>query len=93
MEIPASAPKLRRELNIWEAVGISLALMAPSMAANINPQGTAGQIGRATVRIEQPRTQRRRVRGEVRRPIGGQHNAMDLLGPDSVDDFAGVDAL
>ncbi len=39
--------KLRRELNIWEAVGISLALMAPSMAANINPQGTAGLIGRA----------------------------------------------
>ena len=25
----------RRELNIWEAVGISVALMAPSMAANI----------------------------------------------------------
>jgi amino acid transporter len=47
VEIPASAPKLRRELNIWEAVGISLALMAPSMAANINPQGTASQIGRA----------------------------------------------
>jgi amino acid transporter len=42
-----SGGKLRRELNIWEAVGISLALMAPSMAANINPQGTALQIGRA----------------------------------------------
>ncbi len=38
---------LRRELNIWEAVGISVALMAPSMAANINPQGTAGSVGRA----------------------------------------------
>ena len=47
MDIPGNARKLRRELNIWEAVGISLALMAPSMAANINPQGTAGQIGRA----------------------------------------------
>ncbi|HEX6447173.1 MAG TPA: APC family permease [Streptosporangiales bacterium] len=39
--------RLRRELNIWEAVGISVALMAPSMAANINPQGTAGSVGRA----------------------------------------------
>jgi amino acid transporter len=29
-------------------VGISVALMAPSMAANINPQGTAGLVGRAT---------------------------------------------
>src|SRR6202030_487385 len=28
-------------------IGISLALMAPSMAANINPQGTALQVGRA----------------------------------------------
>jgi len=24
-------PKLARELNIWEAIGISVALMAPSM--------------------------------------------------------------
>ena len=40
-------PHLRRELHLWEAVGISLALMAPSMAANINPQGTAGSVGRA----------------------------------------------
>src|SRR3569623_318872 len=37
----------RRELNIWEAVGISVALMAPSMAANINPQGVFGCVGRA----------------------------------------------
>src|SRR5215469_13911564 len=41
-------PKLRRNLNVWEAIGISVALMAPSMAASINPQGTAGLIGRAT---------------------------------------------
>ena len=41
------SPHLRRELHLWEAVGISLALMAPSMAANINPQGTASTIGRA----------------------------------------------
>ncbi|MEN3309691.1 MAG: hypothetical protein V7603_5893 [Micromonosporaceae bacterium] len=40
-------PGLRRGLNIWEAIGISVALMAPSMAANINPQATAGTVGRA----------------------------------------------
>src|SRR5690349_1924026 len=40
-------PGLRRGLNIWEAIGISVALMAPSMAANINPQATAGSVGRA----------------------------------------------
>ena len=42
-----SGSGLRRGLNIWEAIGISVALMAPSMAANINPQGTAGTVGRA----------------------------------------------
>ena len=39
--------KLRRNLSVWEAIGVSLALMAPSMAANINPQGTAAAVGRA----------------------------------------------
>src|SRR5205085_7552686 len=39
--------RLRKELNIWEAIGISVALMAPSMAANINPQGIVGSAGRA----------------------------------------------
>jgi amino acid transporter len=39
---------LRPTLNVWQAVGISVALMAPSMAANINPQGTASLVGRAT---------------------------------------------
>src|SRR3954453_10908649 len=34
-------------LSIWEAVGISIALMAPSMAANINPRGTSFLVGRA----------------------------------------------
>src|SRR3954465_12309232 len=43
----AESPHLRRELHLWEAVGISLALMAPSMAANINPQGAASAVGRA----------------------------------------------
>ena len=44
-ETPASG--LRRELSVWEAIGISVALMAPSMAANINPQGIVGTVGRA----------------------------------------------
>src|SRR5579863_2635845 len=39
--------KLHRNLSVWEAIAISLALMAPSMAASINPQGTALSIGRA----------------------------------------------
>ena len=42
-----SAPKFIKNLSVWEAIGISVALMAPSMAANINPQGTAGVVGRA----------------------------------------------
>ena len=32
---------LTRSLSVWQAVGLSLALMAPSMAANINPPSTA----------------------------------------------------
>ncbi len=43
----AGPPKLHRNLSVWEAIGISLALMAPSMAASINPQGTATTVGRA----------------------------------------------
>ena len=43
----SGAPRLRRNLSVWEAIGISLALMAPSMAASINPQGTATTVGRA----------------------------------------------
>src|SRR3954453_20898758 len=42
-----SGPGLRRTLSVWQAVGLSVALMAPSMAANINPQGTATTVGRA----------------------------------------------
>jgi amino acid transporter len=42
-----SAKTLVKNLNVWEAVGISVALMAPSMAANINPQGSVGRAGRA----------------------------------------------
>lgn len=39
--------RLRPTLNVWSAVGVSVALMAPSMAININPQGTAAVVGRA----------------------------------------------
>lgn len=42
-----SARSLRRNLTVWQAVGMSIALMAPSMAANINPQPTAALVGRA----------------------------------------------
>jgi amino acid transporter len=38
---------LKRSLGIWAAIGLSVALMAPSMAANINPQGGASYAGRA----------------------------------------------
>src|SRR5580692_11267136 len=43
----AAGPGLKRSLSVWQAVGLSLALMAPSMAANINPQGAALAAGRA----------------------------------------------
>jgi amino acid transporter len=43
----AGAPGLKRSLSIWAAVGLSVALMAPSMAANINPQASATTAGRA----------------------------------------------
>lgn len=39
--------KLSRTLSVWQAVGLSLALMAPSMAANINPQQGATTAGYA----------------------------------------------
>jgi amino acid transporter len=39
--------KLHRNLSVWGAIGISLALMAPSMAASINPQASATTVGRA----------------------------------------------
>jgi hypothetical protein len=58
-------PGLKRSLSIWAAVGLSVALMAPSMAANINPQGSATYAGRAWLLaaviavIFAPRTARR----------------------------------
>jgi amino acid transporter len=48
MPTPTSSdPRLSRTLSVWQAVGLSVALMAPSMAANINPQGTVPSAGRA----------------------------------------------
>src|SRR3954470_11619562 len=47
-EPPRERAGLRRgSLTVWEAIGLSIALMAPSMAANINPQGTVPLVGRA----------------------------------------------
>ncbi len=46
MPTPSSSG-LSRTLSVWQAVGLSVALMAPSMAANINPQGTVASAGRA----------------------------------------------
>jgi amino acid transporter len=43
----AGGSSLRRTLSIWGAIGVSLGLMGPSMAININPQAPAGQVGRA----------------------------------------------
>src|ERR1700728_4266571 len=44
---PSGGPGLKRSLSVWSAVGLSVALMAPSMAANINPQASASTAGRA----------------------------------------------
>jgi amino acid transporter len=39
--------ELRRTLTMWQAIGLSVALMAPSMAVNINPQFMVPTVGRA----------------------------------------------
>jgi amino acid transporter len=46
----AQAPEgtgLRRNLKLWQVIGLSVGLMAPSMAISINPQGAVGPVGRA----------------------------------------------
>src|SRR5215510_2363894 len=48
MVVRVREDSLRPSLSVCQAVGLSVALMAPSMAANINPQGTATLVGRAT---------------------------------------------
>lgn len=42
-----SGGRLRRNLSLWEAIGISIALTAPSLAINIAPQASAALVGRA----------------------------------------------
>ena len=44
---PARGGGLRRELNIWEAVALSIAIMAPTAAMALNGTAPAGLIGRA----------------------------------------------
>jgi amino acid transporter len=49
-DTPIEAPPragLVRSLSVWQAIGVSVGLMAPSMAANINPQAGAPSVGRA----------------------------------------------
>lgn len=43
----ADVPTLRRTLRLWQVIGLSVGLMAPSMAISINPQGAVGAVGRA----------------------------------------------
>ncbi|MDQ6840751.1 MAG: amino acid permease, partial [Actinomycetota bacterium] len=38
---------LRRNLKLWQVIGLSIGLMAPSMAISINPQGAIATVGRA----------------------------------------------
>ena len=48
--MPGTPPQrsgLRRSLSVWQAIGLAIALMAPSTAANINPQASAATAGRA----------------------------------------------
>jgi amino acid transporter len=41
------AVELRRNLKLWQVIGLSIGLMAPSMAISINPQGAIASVGRA----------------------------------------------
>ena len=43
----ASGPGLRRELRFWEAIALSIAIMAPTAAMALNGTAPAGLIGRA----------------------------------------------
>jgi amino acid transporter len=43
----AQGTGLRRNLKLWQVIGLSVGLMAPSMAISINPQGAVGVVGRA----------------------------------------------
>jgi amino acid transporter len=39
--------RLRRNLRLWQVVAISVGVMAPSLAINLEPQGAVGSVGRA----------------------------------------------
>ena len=43
----AAGPGLRRELRFWEAIALSIAIMAPTAAMALNGAAPAGLIGRA----------------------------------------------
>jgi amino acid transporter len=45
--VPPAGPGLRRELKIWEAVALSIGIMAPTAAMALNGTAPAGLIGRA----------------------------------------------
>ena len=40
-------PRLRRNLGLWQVLGVSLGVMGLSLSANINPQGAEPSVGRA----------------------------------------------
>jgi amino acid transporter len=46
-ETAAEPGRLRRELHFWEAIALSIAIMAPTAAMALNGVGIAGLIGRA----------------------------------------------
>src|SRR5689334_25446690 len=43
----AEPSRLRRELHFWEAIALSIGIMAPTAAMALNGVGVAGLIGRA----------------------------------------------
>src|ERR1700709_2747048 len=43
----ATPPKLRRNLSIWQVLGLSVGLIGLSLSVNINPQGAVPVVGRA----------------------------------------------
>ncbi|MCW5253591.1 MULTISPECIES: APC family permease [unclassified Streptomyces] len=47
MSESSSSSPLRRDLSVWGALGLSVAVLGPSMAVNINPQAPAAHVGRA----------------------------------------------
>ncbi|MGW2103589.1 APC family permease [Streptomyces olivaceoviridis] len=38
---------LRRNLSLWQVLGVSIGVMGPTLSANINPQGAEPAVGRA----------------------------------------------